>query len=261
MEITPFEYSIGMCSKIQGICEPLLTSSPIKYFAFSRVFDEGVAVDFTTSAEWNKYFYENELHSITAAPRMVVGFNFLSRSKNKEVNHLERVAAEDFDIANKVDFVSRHNGFFDVYTFASSKKLYSKASHYYTYHQDILLKFIAYIQKYYQESLVAEGKDHSIALNNYKCPLYKIKRDYPAEMLSKDHDLSLTSCEFICLLLYASGCTAKQVASITARSVSTIETHLTNIKEKICVRDRKSMNAYIREHNFDRLIDFFFNYV
>ena len=82
-----------------------------------------------------------------------------------------------------------------------------------------------------------------------------IKRIFDDEIGS--NNLNLTSKEFICLLLYGSGYTARQIAEMLNKSSKTIVFHIENVKHKINCKDKQSMNAYIREHGWDYLLNFF----
>lgn len=186
--------------------------------------------------------------------------NYLKKSSRNEITHLQELSAKHFDLCNTLDLISRGHGYFDVFTFSTSQKNYDKVLRFYTHHHDKLLKFAAYFNKEAQ-GIVAEGYSHKIDLPNYQTPEAKLTCFFDKEISETGHELSFTAKEFIVLILYAAGCSAKQIASLIYKSENTIETHLYNIRKKTGHADRLSLKKYVIDQGWEGLEKFFFPYI
>ena len=242
------------------MCKAFFDDSPLNFFAFGRIFDDGKMIDLSTSAEWSSFFYEKGLHKTATAKRLIPGVNYLKKSKDKNVLYTEYISAEEFDIANKLDFIRKGENYYDMFIFGASKKNIEKSTKFYTYHQDKILRFIASFTKEAQE-LIAESYQHKIALPNYEIPEEKVKRVFHKEMSENGYDLGLSAQEFLVLILYAGGSSAQQIADMLYKSVKTIETYIARIKEKTGYKDRRSFNMLVYERGWSRLIGFFLPYM
>lgn len=98
-----------LVNSIENICTKLFDESGISHFGFSRVFDEGNWIDYTTSPEWTNYFYQNDLHKTSISGRLQEGVNYLKKSSKNEITHLQELSAKHFDLCNTLDFISRGN--------------------------------------------------------------------------------------------------------------------------------------------------------
>ena len=252
--------SAKQSGKIQAICQPLFDESPMSFFGFSRIFDDGKSVDLSTSPEWMQLYYENRFHETCMSDRIKVGINFLSRSTNKEITKEEDLSSQMLDITNRLDLVRRHNGYFDMFVFGTSNKNIDQASHFYVYHQEKILKFCSYFD-FKGSDLIAKGYEYKITLPKYECPSYKLERFYDQEMGLLGHELSLSSKGFVCLLLYAYGYTHKQTANMMHLSTKTIEYYIAEIKNKTGIITRSDAMSIIKNNNWQDLIGFFFNYI
>ncbi|WP_116963679.1 response regulator transcription factor [Fastidiosibacter lacustris] len=253
---------------LSEICAPLWKSSLISYFTYARIFDDGFCIDLTTSddkttpisasKEWILYFYQNRMHEKIAG-RMKLGINYL-RKLEKEISQSETLSTQLFDIGNKLDLVRRGNGYFDQFCFGCSSKNFDQVSHFYIYHQDELLKFASYFQSA-AEKIILDAYSHKIELPNYITPTYKLERKYHKELQAERHKLSLTAKEFVYLLLYANGCNRQQMAEMMNVTIKSVDYHISEIKSKNNISTRKDANVIVREHGWQDLVGFFFNYI
>lgn len=264
-----YTFTMDKYLELSNICASLWEDSPISYFTFAKVFDNGYCIDLTTSddkttpiecsKQWILYFYQQKMHEKTIAGRMKIGINYLNKLGG-EISESAEASSRIFDIDNKLDFIQRGNGYFDQYGFGCSKKNIDQTSKFYVYHQDKLLKFVSYFQRQAND-LIQAGYRHKITLPNYQTPENKVVRFLDKELSDTGYELSFTSKEFVVLILYAAGCTGKQIAEMLHKSEKTIETHLYNIREKTGHADRLSLKKYLIDQGWEGLEKFFFPYI
>ena len=247
-------------AKTNEICKDLFSNSPITFFAFARVFDDGSMIDISSSGEYSSFFYEKGLYKKAIVNRIIPGINYVKKNKNPDVSFVEEVSVTDFDITNKLDCVQRGFNYSDTFIFGSSTSQIKESDRYYVYNQDKILKFISYFTQS-AEDIIAMGYKHKFLLPNYECPIHKIKRHFHQEMSGDGYDLGLSAQEFLVLILYAGGSSAKQISDMLYKSVKTVETYVARIKEKTGYKDRRSFNMLVYERGWSELIGFFLPYM
>ena len=94
-----------------------------------------------------------------------------------------------------------------------------------------------------------------ISLKEANCP-----RNYADELRLENASFEPTSREFEVMLLYAHGLPKSKIAQMLCKEVSTIETHIDNIRNKSSLTDRFSMLMYLKDRGEDIAINFFFPY-
>lgn len=253
-------YCLSKTQEVIKIFEELQSDAPLTYFGFCRIFDDGKTIDLSTSEEWTQTFYEKKLNETAIIDRIQPGINYLGKSNKKAVSETEEISTKLCGITNRLDLINRKNGFFDMYVFGANKQYSDKATNYYTYHQDAILKFTSYFDRKAQD-IIAEGYQNKIHIPAYECPEYQMERVFYDEIAKTGCDLSFSSKEFAVLILYAGGATAKQIANMFNRSTRTIETHMQEIRRKTGNADRLSMYRYVVNNGWGDLIKFFFPYI
>lgn len=151
-----------------------------------------------------------------------------------------------------------------MYSFYSNTKNADKAYRFYDLHRGQLLKFISYFnQKAAHLIREADLPENRIQIPNYSPPnaLQQAKRDYAAELLQENASTELKDREFEIMILYANGCTERQIAEMLNRSQNTVSTYLREIREKTGCYDKRSLHRYVVERGYQGLEQFFFPYI
>ena len=259
-ETKNINFLIDNVDNVRKLSSSLFEQSPVSYFSFLRIFDNGDIIDFSTSGDWSKCFYDREFHKKTMVARLKVGINYLEKIESKGLIEAEIFCKEHFDITNRIEFINKHPGFFDLFSFGTTKKNYDIGTKYYKTHLDKLLKFSSFFICNSQK-MIMDGYQYRINLPKYECPENKLKRVFHKEMSENGSDLSLSSQEFLVLILYAGGSSAQQIADMLYKSVKTIETYVARIKEKTGYKDRRSFNMLVYERGWNDLLGFFLPYM
>ena len=107
---------------LNGVLEPILFGvSPINYFIYIRLYDDGTLFSLPSNVHWHKWFLANNYHNKTNKQRAQVGNTFWS--SQKILNEAQREGAELFAIDNRFDIVERNDqGFHEVFGFGGVKE-------------------------------------------------------------------------------------------------------------------------------------------
>ncbi len=248
------------------ISEPLYEDSGVHFLTYCKHYTSGEFSDLGTPREWALHYLNNHLKPENSVHRFTEGINYWRRNTNEYISDIAEDARENFDIDARIEFVIRDKvkDCFHMYSFHSNKKNADKAYRFYDLHRAKLLKFISYFN-HKASHLIAEADlpENRIQIPNYSPPnsLQQAKRDYAAELRQENASFELKDREFEVMILYASGCTERQIADMLNKSQFTVNTYLKTIRDKTNCRDRKSLHSYVSEHGWHGLEQFFFSYI
>ena len=271
-ELNGYNFAIEQISEIINISLPLYENSNIKLLAYVRHYNDGTFFDLATTKNWMKRYYtkyldQNHAEGSNSASRMVPGINYWKRNKSIELSEINEDARNNFDIDARIEFIYWDETLkcHHIYAFYANCKNADKAYIFYDIHRAQLLKFISYFNRNtYQLMLEGHKMENRIQIPDYtvrETNNKNVKRDYTLELQQENKDTQLTDREFEILILFANGCTVKQIAEILSRSEATIETHLAHLRYKTACKDRREMRMHIRDNGWDGLEKFFFSYI
>ena len=271
-EFDGYNFAIEKIPEIINISLALHEDSYIKFLAYIRHYNDGTFFDLGTSKNWIKRYYteylsQNYAEGSSSANRMVPGINYWKRNKSIELSEVNEDARNNFDMDARIEFVYWDEALkcHHIYAFYANRKNADKAYIFYDIHRAKLLKFISYFNKNtYQLMLEGHKMENRTQIPDYTMREQKhnnIKRDYSLELGQENKNTQLSDREFEILILFANGCTVKQIAEMLSRSDATIETHLGHLRQKIACKDRKEMRIHVRNNGWEGLEKFFFNYI
>ena len=267
-----YNFTTQKIPEIVNIALPLHQDSCIRFLTYARHYNDGTFLDLATTKNWAKRYYakyldQSHLEGSSSKRRLIPGINYWKRSQNLELTEIQEDARTNFDMDARIEFVywDANLKCYHIYAFYANCKNSDKAYVFYDIHRAKLLKFISYFNKN-TEHLMLEG--HKME-NRTKTPDYVVsethnpivKRNYMEELKKEYPNTKLSDREFETLILFANGCTTKQVAEIMCKGEVTIETHLSHIRKKTGCKDRRDLRIYVREHGWDGLEKFFFSYI
>lgn len=236
----------------------------IKLLNYTKMNDAGNYASLTSHKDWILNFWEKYLTSDIAIKRMKTGCNYWKQNTSAEITEMAEDARTNFNIDARIEFVYRDevNKCYHLYSFYSDRKNADRAYSFYGLHTAKLIKFIAYFNKAAAHLITEANKpENLITIPDYTPPpLPEPHRKFVEEMQAVGASVELCDRETEVMILYAAGCTSKQIAEIFCRSISTIETHLEHIRKKTGCKDRKEMNVYVRELGLSGMERFFFSY-
>ena len=107
---------------LNSVLEPILFNvSPINYFIYIRLYDDGTSFSLPSNVDWHKWFIANGYHNKTNKQRAQVGNTFWS--SQKMLNEAQREGAELFAIDNRLDIVERNDdGFHEIFGFGGVRE-------------------------------------------------------------------------------------------------------------------------------------------
>ena len=248
------------------ICDSLKDDTCyISFLSHARQYDNGVGFSLSTDKNWVNHHCEKYLfNSNNTKKRIKKGINYWKKNKAENISAINEDARENFDIDARIEFVYRDNinECYHLYSFVSDRKNADKAYRFYDTHRDKLLKFIAYFNRE-AAHLIAEANkpENLIQIPDYNVDgIIDPKRNYAKELLEENKNTELSSREFEIMLLHAYGLSPVQMGEVLCKNHRTIEWTLAKIYKKTGMRDRKSMQLYVRDNGWCGLEQFFFNY-
>jgi len=205
---------------IKSICHPLFMSSPLDFFAFARVYDNGNCQILSTNTALYEHHFAKQ-HRITAdIPEALLSESFEYIIPVKGPYHIAmHELRQYFGLQYPVDIIDRYCGYYDMFCFATTDSNLDMIN-YYLNNMHKLKKFIHFFKEKAGELIENSNK---ISLPDKMLPTFK--------GLDKSK-VFYTNRERECLPYLLQGLTAKQIAKILKLSHRTVEKIILNIKQK-----------------------------
>jgi DNA-binding CsgD family transcriptional regulator len=258
--ISPKHHLWSSVLDIKAICQPLFSTTEIKFFNYARAYDDGSITALFTHPEWLLHTLEHKV-----AP---------SKGEFREFKHLSLfgtgMAAPSYVGANKYDkalhdfsalfgfdyllcFNYQQPEYYEAFAFASASNN-SRIIEYYLNNIDYLENFISYF-KSQAELLIKKADDPfnriiRINENFNRLVMTANKKSTGKDLLvGTQHKVHLSQREFECLKLLTQGRTAKEIASFFKISNRTIEAHIYNMKVKLGCHKKSQLIDIALENN------------
>lgn len=249
---------------MQSLSNKLHKKTKIRFLSYIKLQDNGKYLHLSTEPDWvgqcaQKYNTASIYH-----PRIAIGYKYWDKIENKLISDMAHDAKTNFNIAAVIEFVYRDSfqDCYHLYSFCSGIKGISQAYQFYGLHKAQLLRIIANLNnKGYQYLNDAAEKDALTTVHNHK-PIKHTTTHHQGhqDMILDRFFPNLSDYEMEIVILYASGgFSAKQIGCLLNKSQKTVEYHLSQIRDKTPLKDRKDMNAYVRAKGWDKLVNFYAN--
>lgn len=266
MELSENHNIFESISTVNQISQPLVDdSSCINFLNYAIIYDDNTISVLTAQKDWAKHFYlKYHDNSNNHKKRLKSGINYWKRNRHQNISEIMEDARNNFDIDARIEFVYRDEitKCYHLFSFCSNRKNADRAYAFYGLHTTKLINFIACFNRTSQ-ALIAEANklENRISIPQYSPPnLPEKTRNFVAEMKAVGATYDLGDRETEVMILYAAGCSAKQIAEMFDRSLCTVETHITRIYKKTGCKDRKDLNIYVRNLGLTGMERFFFSY-
>ena len=264
--LQPHDFILRIVPEIRKLSEKLTQETDICFSSLIINHCDGTSSDLCACPkEWIEHSYKKYDIATVAKHRLVPGINYWKQNTNQHISNIAEDARNNFDIDARIDFIYQDvpNNKYYQYSFFASRKNADKAYRFYDLHRTKLLR---YIKNFNDEAshLITEAQkpENKVFIPSYiPLSMKKIKRDYISEMKAVNASCKLSDREFEIMILFASGCTAKQIAKMFHVTPSAIESHILKIREKTNCQDRMMLHRYVVEKGYSGLERFFFPYI
>ncbi len=231
---------------IKEICAPLAFLN-ISGFIFMRHFSDNTFIDLSNQLEWSDFFLDRYMKekylNNMLADHMYVRSD-VSLWSNNPNNIIWKEGVDYFGFGNGVTITEKNESYKDVCCFYANYNDYHM-SDFYLGNIDLLKKFIAYF-KVKASDIIAEGEKERLVVPQRYLEIPQSVGN-PGIQFSRHDFLSavdehyrrvaisqkLSAREIQCVLLCATGKSAKQIGSTLCISPRTVETHLNKAKIKL----------------------------
>ena len=234
----------------------------VDFLAYSRQYDNGRGFSLLTHEEWTEAHCEKYLfNSRQTVDRLNNGWNYWKRNSSECISTIMTDARENFDIAARIEFVSRDetNKCYHLFSFYSDRKHEDRAYYFYDVHRGKLLKFISYFQRAAAKLIKKANQPNNLIT----IPGYDIKdihnpmRNYTEELRRENTGTELPSRAFEILCLYAFGYTKDQIADLLNKSKDNIQSFIFKLYRDHGFKSRLDMRKYVIANGYDNLDGFF----
>ena len=234
----------------------------VRFLSYIKQYDNGKSIELCTNIDWMEHSVANFNTDKFVMPRLNIGMNFWSKINSSNIQEMILQAKQRFNIDAVVEFVYRDNiqNCFHMYSFYADTLQANKAPTFYLRNKAKLLRLVASLNNQSYQYF-SEDAENEIAIQVMG---YQIKKNQIdsikgfTDLLEEKLYYKLTDYELEIITLYgAGGFTAKQIADSLNKSPKTIEYHIGQIRNKTNLKDRRAMNAYVREKGWDKLVNFY----
>ncbi|MCB1118323.1 MAG: helix-turn-helix transcriptional regulator [Chlamydiia bacterium] len=233
-------------------CQKFFDQTPFSFLTYFTITHRGHYTGYTTDIEWFEHFIDQRLFfsEMMRSPRFYQsGISILS-----EENHSQKDLANEFALTRQyfhpLYMLKVTPEGFEGYCLCSDQKGFSTLE-YYINHLDRIKKFIS---EYHEAT--ADVRHHflfnmidfkSLVGSSFETQPPYIRGVTP-EKIQHVNPVDLTPAELDCLRFFLAGKTAGEIARHLHRSQRTVETHLTNIKNKwLC---SKKSEIFDKAHHY-----------
>lgn len=234
----------------------------VNFLNCASIYDNGKYSNLATTKDWADNFYAKYNNkSQNTLVRMKQGWNYWKRNKAREIGEIMEDARDNFDIAARIEFVSRDdvNKCFHLFSFYSDREHEDRAYYFYDVHRGKLLKFLSYFQRAAAKLIKKANQPNNLIT----IPGYSIEdienpfRNYNEELRLENEYTEMTSREFEVMCMYSNGFTLQQIADMLGKSRANIDTFCTRLFTKHGFKDRSDMRKYVIANGYDNLDSFF----
>ena len=236
--------------EVLSICKPLYELLEVTYFNYVKLFPNGARSVLTDRTDFITQYYSNPELFTTKAVLNMEGLTtdkvFLSCEFRDQLSY--QIARNEFDIDNGLTIIQPVDDYLELYYFGTKKENYA---HVETYKNniDLFYRFIIFFKEQAKDLMdqadedrfflpgLSEDKPQSRLEDN----IASIRQIFlaatkPSKIVTKDfnaYPVALTYREAEVMYYLSKFATAKAVANHLDISYRTVETHLSNIKEKL----------------------------
>jgi len=235
--------------KVQALCKPLAKLG-IVGFIYIRRYNDGRFIDLSNQIEWTDFFLNKYLHEEYSAG--VVEDHMLSEGGvsfwcTEPDNLIWQEGAEVFGFGNGISIYSHKEHYCEIFCFYGKKEDHF-LNKFFMQSFPLLEKFAHYFRENIQPDILEsyEKQDFLYTPSKYlhsktNVLLKEEEKAFLHEISMKDKKDVLSVREQECVMLGASGKTAKETAQVLQISPRTVEVHIAHAKEKLGCKNFKEL--------------------
>jgi len=243
---------------VSDLCAPLLKRFGIKYFDYTRFYQDNTCISFFSNPAYLDYFLNSKNIEYKAPPSLLVKGKYLWSSYIGD-GFLEK-ASEYFDYFNGITFIKPKTDYIEQYNFAGAHDNVQLLD-LFTNHAEILEIFVSYFQEQISElikkaernkillpgnmisaeksSTLTKPEDIELFLQDISKHKKKLKNKKIVRL--KDMILTFTKREFTCLQLLLQGLSNKEIANRMNISYRTVEDYIRILFTKTKSNSRREL--------------------
>ena len=257
LQISDHHPVTAMPAQVNRICEPLFQRSPISYFEYVKIYNNGQGIKLDTKEGFLPYIYNsgNRLNLSTIDKfnrcQFISTRNLPSGIDKKSLDIIQMLSCR-FDIDNVFTFRICQGDVLELISFATDRRDDWSVVNYYYSHIDFLENFISYFKIKASNLIAVLEKSHNILFyNDFINHIDYFSKDvscnddnnsYPEIIFCDNGKTSLTKREWECLKHIAHGRTAKEIARILLISYRTVESYIDNVKQKVGCNSKSELS-------------------
>jgi DNA-binding CsgD family transcriptional regulator len=235
MEILKNDIISVTADEVTEICEPLFKSLDVNYFAYGKIYSDGLAAGLSTNRDWHHCFVKNKYDFVgpmTSNTGISLFENYFPKRAMADLNY--------FNLHNGITVFSKKENYLEIFDLSSATKDHSKID-FFLNHMDLIYQFLFYFKDKADKLIKRSEKDkliypHEMLPKPIKSVTYE---DYLNVIKTKrirfninTEEVVFSRREYECLSHLAMGKTMKETGSILGISPKTVDIHLTNARVK-----------------------------
>lgn len=247
MKLKERHITLQSTQEMQEISSPLKLLN-VDFFSYTRFYFDGTSISLLTHTDWYQNFLKQEIPNCVNVFGLKTSVNLWVETFPERAN---MEAKNNYNIDNGINFVQRNNDYVELISYATKSNLPNGLA-YFLANIDLLEKFIHYFKEK-AEPLIKNAIKERIVIPKIMRGYQDVHSSLTVDKETRrtflkqiDYDKKirqLSKRELQCLKYLAKGNSAKQIAKNLGISSRTVETHITNLKNK--------MNLYHKNELFD----------
>lgn len=260
-------YAIQVTEEIKQICKPLFDYTPITFFNYVKIYNNGSRLSVASNPYWLKHYFDNQLQECTVFTndKVALRYKFISHlmyPTNKVI-----LDAKEFNICHGFSITNVLDDGCEYFHFATTND-HEQILNFYINNFDLLERFILYFKekskyllnklKPYQplNPMSMDIKEKEIELINENNKNKFIRETALDQLITEINgkEISLSIREAQCLFFLTQGKSAKEIGRELALSNRTIENYLHKIKSKFNCYTRYDLLQLLEKHHLTHLL-------
>lgn len=242
-------FSEKNASDVHEMSRFFLKENSFSGFEHARVYDDGTCSILYSDLKVAKFVIQERIHITALIPNNIIrdSFWYLPPKDSIYIEAFKKLAGPT-GVRSFIDYIRRHDGYYDMFCFTSSDYIEESANHFLNSIQDMegfSLQFLDRVKDMISEVEKdrftipfdmrpnIRGLDKSLSASHDRISSLINRLSQEINELNPRLPSKLTNRELDCVRLMFLGHTAKEISSSLGVSVRTVEFYLDNIKSKL----------------------------
>lgn len=249
---TTVDYSIlNVSQEVREICAPLLQNTPITHFEYFFSFSDNTGLMLSTNPDWLQHYFTEDFRVCRHELDYVPSYGFITHALPfpqglaEFRRHTQRVLqARHFQIYHCCFVLDKYDDYTDACVFGIAKDDIGILQ-YYLNHLDSLQRFKAYFVKKAAPLIERLQQKNKLLVVS---PCIETREENLVALAKPDllqQPYRLSRREYDCLNYVVQGKTVKEIADIFRISPSTVNAHISHVKDKLQCHNKSQLKEKI----------------